>query len=375
MPSSIFIVDSSPAVRRMVEQISTPEGFEVIGFQDGPAALDAARRISPALIIADYHLDNMTFSGFCKEVHKLEHLTETYLISLINAADRPDENHLRTLGVKAFLKKPFQSDDLLDLIKSLKHNPQNQADGGGLKRRVWPPTSTTTDADNEAGLMDHADSSDEPEDRAVDHRTEAGTAASANPPAGESDEAAKGLFEQLLHSMTERTEKKITDLIPQVIERAVATHVRAIVQKELREQLEERLSQERLVALIQPLFAQELPRLLQREFAACEPLIRNVVSEAAGALIKESLDHLLQEQSESGVRKYLPDAVREHLGAIDLVVTDAVRQAAAKQAPLIADDVVRSTAEHSVEEAVQRIVPELAEQHIKAELKRLTTAE
>src|SRR4051812_48420236 len=55
MPSSIFIVDSSPAVRRMVEQISTPEGFEVVGFQDGPAALEAARRISPALIIADYH--------------------------------------------------------------------------------------------------------------------------------------------------------------------------------------------------------------------------------------------------------------------------------------------------------------------------------
>ena len=80
MPSSIFIVDSSPAVRRMVEQISTPEGFEVVGFQDGPAALEAARRISPTLIIADYHLDNMTFSGFCKEVNKLEHLTDTFII-------------------------------------------------------------------------------------------------------------------------------------------------------------------------------------------------------------------------------------------------------------------------------------------------------
>ena len=63
----------------MVEQISTPEGFEVVGFQDGPAALEAAKRLSPQLIIADYHLDNMTFSGFCKEVNKLDHLSETLL--------------------------------------------------------------------------------------------------------------------------------------------------------------------------------------------------------------------------------------------------------------------------------------------------------
>ena len=119
MPSSIFIVDSSPAVRRMVEQISTPEGYEVIGFQDGPTALEATRRAAPALIIADYHLANMTFSGFCKEINKRDNLAETYLISLIDAADRPDENLFRSLGVKAFLKKPFQAEDLLEIIKSL----------------------------------------------------------------------------------------------------------------------------------------------------------------------------------------------------------------------------------------------------------------
>jgi hypothetical protein len=99
------------------------------------------------------------------------------------------------------------------------------------------------------------------------------------------------------------------------------------------------------------------------------------VSEVAGSLVKERIDQLVQEQSESGVRKYLPDAVREQLGSIDLIVTDAVREAAARQAPLIADDVVRSSAEQSVEKAVQRIVPDLAEQHIKAELKRLTAAD
>ncbi|TKS57903.1 MAG: response regulator [Nitrospira sp.] len=375
MPSSIFIVDSSPAVRRMVEQISTPEGFEVVGFQDGPAALEAARRISPALIIADYNLDNMTFSGFCKEINKLDNLTETYLISLINPADRPDENHLRTLGVKAFLNKPFQSDDLLDVIKSLHQKQHEASNGKGLKRRLWPPTSTTTDSDKDDEVMDHFDASDEQEDQAMDqHRDSPNPAPAARASTAGPEDAMKGLFDQLLQSMAQRTEKKLTDLLPQAIEEKLASHVRPIVQRELQTQLGDILSHERLAEIIQPLLSQELPALLRKEITACEPIIRQTVSDLAGASIRESLDQLVREQAEAGVRKHLPDVVRGHLGAIDLVVKDEIQQATLKQAPLLADDIVRATAEQTVEQAVQRIIPELAEQHIKAELKRLIGA-
>jgi DNA-binding response OmpR family regulator len=376
MPSPIFIVDSSPAVRRMVEQISTPEGFEVVGFQDGPAALEAAKRISPALIIADYNLPNMTFSGFCKEIHKLDNLTETYLISLINPADRPDENHLRTLGVKAFLNKPFQSDDLLNVIKSLQQKQIAVSNGKGLKRRVWPPTSASTDSDEDDDMMDYSVGSDEQEDQAMDqHSDSPGATPAARASTVGPEDAMKGLFDQLLQSMTKRTEKRLTDLLPQAIEEKLASHVRPNVQKELQSQLGEILSQERLAAIIQPILSQQLPALLKKEIAACEPIIRQTISDLAGSSIRESLDKAIREQAEAAVRKHLPDVVREHLGAIDLVVKDEIQQAALKQAPLVADDIVRATAEQTVEQAVQRIVPELAEQHIKAELKRLITAD
>ena len=376
MPSSIFIIDSSPAVRRMVEQISTPEGFEVVGFQDGPAALEAARRISPALIIADYHLDNMTFSGFCKEINALDNLTETYLISLINPADRPDENHLRTLGVKAFLNKPFQSDDLLDVIKSIQQQQQGPSNGKGLKRRVWPPTSTSTDSDEDGEVMDHLDDSDEQEDQAMDqHGDLPNTAPAARTSAAAPEDAMKGLFGQLLQSMTERTEKRLTDLLTEAIEAKLASHVRPIVQKELRAQIGELLSHEQLAQIIQPLLSQELPALLRKEITACEPIIRQIVADLAGTLIRESLEQLVREQAEAGVRKHLPDVVREHLGAINLLAKEEIRRATLQQAPLLADDLVRATAEQTVEQAVQRIVPDLAEQHIKAELKRLTDAD
>lgn len=375
MPSSIFIVDSSPAVRRMVEQISTPEGFDVVGFQDGPAALEAARRISPALIIADYHLDNMTFSGFCKEVNKLDNLSETFLISLINPADRPDESLLRTLGVKAFLNKPFQSEDLLDVIKTLQQKDQPQKNGTRLKRRVWPPDSTSTDADDDDAVMDQLNVSDEQEDLTMDQPPASTTVTKAASAVPGPEEAMKGLFGQLLESMTERTEKRIADLLPHAIEKELTARIHSTVKQELDGQLGEILSQEQLTTIVHPLLVQELPSLIKQEMAANEALIRQAVSDIASPALKDVIDQSVRELAESSVRKQLPDVVREHLGSIDLLVKEQIRQATLKHAPLIADDIVRATAEQTVEQAVQRIVPELAEQHIKAELTRLTAAE
>ena len=169
MASTIFVVDSSPAVRRLVEQISKPEGCDVVGFQDGPAALEAARRMSPNLIIADYHLENMTFSGFCKEVHKLDNLAETYIVSLISPSDRVDETHLRSLGVKAFLNKPFQSENLIDMIKDLEAQQASRTNGTKKKSRSWPPVSSATDADGGDDFNDDSLTEEEEEQAVAPH--------------------------------------------------------------------------------------------------------------------------------------------------------------------------------------------------------------
>ncbi|MBK9306189.1 MAG: response regulator [Nitrospira sp.] len=372
MPSPIFVVDSSPAVRRMVEQISSPEGFEVVGFQDGPAAIEAARQKVPSLIVADYHLDNMTFSGFCKEIHKLDHLTETLLISLINPADHPDENHLRTLGVQAFLKKPFQPEDLLEVLKSLQNNPAGASSGKALKRRAWPPTSTSTDSDSEDTTDPVIPSGGQEEMHA--QQSPAAIIPPASPPAGPED-SMKGLFDQLLQSMTKRSEQRLADLLPQMIDAKLGTHVRPIVTKELQEQLGSILSQESLTSIIQPLITQALPSLIAQEITHCQPLIQQTVADLANPLIGESMSRLVREQMESGIKHSLPVVVREQMGTIDQLVKDEVQQAVSKQLPTLAEELIRATANDRVEQAVLRIVPDVAERQIKAELKRLIETE
>jgi CheY-like chemotaxis protein len=390
VPSTIFVIDSSPAVRRMVEQTSTPEGFEVVGFQDGPTALEAARKMSPTLIIADYHLDNMTFSGFCKEVHKIDTLADTYIVSLISPSDRLDEKHLRSLGVKALLKKPFQSDNLLEVIKGLDQH-QHTGANGSKKRRSWPPESSSTDSDDDPSLIDQADEGDlfgEDTGQIMAAQIPPSTTSeqpTGPPPSqptapvgqkttGEPEDAVKGLFGQLLQTMSERTEQKIATMLPQIIGKELASQVAKAVQDEVQTQLGATLSQERLAHMIEPLLAKELSNVLPREMPVFEPIIRHSIFEIATPLVKDSIDGLVREQAET-VKKALPDVVHDQLGSIDMLVRDEIQQAAVKQATHIADEIVRAAVTEQIEQAVQRLVPSIAEEQIKAELKRLTATE
>jgi CheY-like chemotaxis protein len=373
--SSIFVVDSSPAVRRLVEQISKPEGCDVVGFQDGPAALEAARRLSPNLIIADYHLENMTFSGFCKEVHKLDNLAETYIVSLISPADHVDENHLRSLGVKAFLNKPFQSENLIDVIKDLEAQQASRTNGEKKKSRSWPPVSSATHSDDDAFNDDSLTEEDEEQATAPNPQLKDSpvTTTSVRPSTAEPEEAMKGLFGQLLHSMSERTEKKIVELLPRMVGKDLASLVAKSVETEVRTQLGTSLSEERLTQAIEPLLMTALPKILSQEISLLKPIIRTSVSEIASPLIKERIDQFVREEL-NAVRTALSDMVQSELKSIEGLVKEEIQQAATKQTSETVEGLVRTTAKEQVERTVQRLVPDLAEAQIKAEITRLTQA-
>ena len=376
MASTIFVVDSSPAVRRLVEQISKPEGCDVVGFQDGPAALEAARRMSPNLIIADYHLENMTFSGFCKEVYKLDNLAETYIVSLISPSDRVDETHLRSLGVKAFLNKPFQSENLIDVIKDLEAQQASKTNGTKKKSRSWPPVSSATDSDDE-GFNDDGLTEEEEEQAIAPHPqpkdSPVTTTTTAQAPTTEPEEAMKGLFGQLLQSMSERTEKKIADLLPKMVGKDLAALVAKGVETEVRTHMGASLSEERLTQVLEPLLMTALPKVLSREMSLLEPIIRHSIFEIASPLVNERIDRFIREQTDA-VRTTLPNMVREQLGSIEGLVKEEIRQAAAKQTSGMVEALVRAIAREQVEQAVQRLVPDLAKEQIKAEITRLTQA-
>ncbi|MEK6801899.1 MAG: response regulator [Nitrospirota bacterium] len=387
MGSTIFVIDSSPAVHRMVEQISAPEGHKVMGFPDGPSALDAARKLSPALVIADYHLDKITFSGFCKEIGRQDNLAETLIVSMVDGSDRLDESKLRSLGVRAFLKKPLQREQLLDTIKGILNGAAGDPRGGKpAKTRTWPPVSTGTDDEddspNDASIDDaphHAmEKEHSPMSPSLSHAAApTATAPASNGPTGEA--LMKGLFDHLLHSVTVQADRRIGELLPAAMTKEVAGQVSLAVEKavqtEVAKQLAEALAPERLQTVMRELVQEELRRQAQTQIASVEATVRQTVTELAPALVEQSTEKRLGDLTDTGVKKHLPEALTAHLEMIDQLVKKEVEQVAANCARQAADKIVHEMAKDPIQQAVQRIVPDVAETQIRAEIKRLSSPE
>ena len=386
MGSTIFVIDSSPAVHRMVEQISAPEGHKVMGFSDGPSALDAARKLSPALVIADYHLDKITFSGLCKEIGRQDSLAETLIVSMVDGSDRLDESKLRSLGVRAFLKKPLQREQLLDTINAILNGAAGMSRGGKpAKTRTWPPASTGTDDEhhgspNDASIDDapHHEMEKEHSPMSPSLSPTAAPAASApasNGPSG--DALMKGLFDHLLHSVTVQADRKIGELLPPAMAKEVAGQVSLAVgkavQTEVAKQLADALAPERLQPVMRELILEELKRQAQTQLAGVEATVRRTVTELAPTLVEQSTEKRLGDLTDTGVKKHLPEALKSHLETIDQLVKKEVEQVAANCARQAADEIVHEMAKDPIQQAVQRIVPDVAETQIRAEIKRLSS--
>ncbi len=157
MDLSLYVIDSSPAIRRLVEEAASTEGFRVTAFSDGPSALDEAGRSAPRMIIADFHLEGITFTTFCDKLNALNLIPSTMLIVLVNSSDRVEESGLRARGVNAFVRKPVQVLDLRKTIKELNENRMGKAQPKPAgARKAWPPTSVTMGEDGPTVMEEEA---------------------------------------------------------------------------------------------------------------------------------------------------------------------------------------------------------------------------
>ena len=386
MGSTVFVIDSSPAVHRMVEQLSAQDGHTLIGFHDGPSALEAARKLCPDLVIADYHLEHITFSGFCKEIGRQDNLAETVIVSMVDAADRLDESKLRSLGVRAFLKKPFQREQLLDTIKDTLAGAAGRRNAKPAKSRTWPPVSTGTDDEEEQESPLEAGAADAP--RHEREKEQAPMSPSSTQPVSTStpaqhltrsqgEDLMKSLVDHLLHSTTVQADRTIANLLPAAIAKEVAgqlgTTLGKAVQTEVSRHLAEALAPDRLQSSLREMIQAEVNRQIQAQLAGVDTTVRQTVTNLAPALVEHTADKRLGELADTGVKKHLPEALKSHLGIIDQLVKKEVEHAAATCARQVADEIVREMAKDPIQQAVQRIVPDVAETQIRAEITRLSS--
>jgi chemosensory pili system protein ChpA (sensor histidine kinase/response regulator) len=112
----VMVVDDSLTVRKITSRMLAREGYEFITAKDGVDALQQLQDVHPDLILLDVEMPRMDGFEFARNMRADE---ATRAIPIIMITSRTADKHRSRaieLGVNEYMGKPYQEDQLLELI-------------------------------------------------------------------------------------------------------------------------------------------------------------------------------------------------------------------------------------------------------------------
>jgi DNA-binding response OmpR family regulator len=120
MGKRVLVVDDDRVIQQLLEVNLELEGYEVAGTaSDGREALDKIAKLKPDLVILDIMMPKMDGMAVCRH---LKADPETAKIPVILLSARAQDMDIRDgldIGANAYLTKPFDPVELLDVVGRL----------------------------------------------------------------------------------------------------------------------------------------------------------------------------------------------------------------------------------------------------------------
>lgn len=119
MPKKILIIDDEPELVKAVEVRLKTRGYEVEVAHDGLAGIEKTKKVKPDLILLDIIMPKMDGYEVCKKL-MADPETEEIPIIIFSASQQRDlEEKCKEVGVTDFIMKPFETEDLLNMVNKL----------------------------------------------------------------------------------------------------------------------------------------------------------------------------------------------------------------------------------------------------------------
>jgi DNA-binding response OmpR family regulator len=112
----ILVIEDNPDIKEVLDYILSDEGHEAIQCSDG-SSLTSLDQLKPDIVLIDEILGSVRGSDLIKKL-KADENTRPIPVVLISAMPNL-EDIARKSGADAFLEKPFNIDNLTDIIKRL----------------------------------------------------------------------------------------------------------------------------------------------------------------------------------------------------------------------------------------------------------------
>lgn len=115
----ILIVDDQPDLLEMIRAGLSLSGYKVSAASDGTAALYAAARFAPDLVIMDVNMPGLSGAALCAGLRQAAGCDKVPVL-LISAMATPEELQASLqAGAREYLRKPFELGQLLQRVEAL----------------------------------------------------------------------------------------------------------------------------------------------------------------------------------------------------------------------------------------------------------------
>ena len=114
---TVMVVDDSLTVRRVTQRLLSREGYQVVLAKDGVDALEQLQDFPPDVMLVDIEMPRMDGFDLTRNVRNDERYRHIPIIMITSRTAEKHRRHAADLGVDAYLGKPYQEDELLDLLR------------------------------------------------------------------------------------------------------------------------------------------------------------------------------------------------------------------------------------------------------------------
>ena len=113
----VLVVDDSLTVRKITSRMLTREGYEVATAKDGVDALQQLQEIKPDCILLDVEMPRMDGFEFARNVRADAGTKAIPIVMITSRTADKHRKHALELGVNEYMGKPYQEDQLLELVR------------------------------------------------------------------------------------------------------------------------------------------------------------------------------------------------------------------------------------------------------------------
>ncbi|HVM33742.1 MAG TPA: response regulator [Actinomycetota bacterium] len=115
----ILVCDDDPLILRLLQVNLELDGYEVLSARHGAEAVELAAAERPDLVILDIMMPKMNGYEACDALKERDETKDIPVVFLSAKAQQSDVERGKACGVSDYVTKPFDPEELLDVIQRL----------------------------------------------------------------------------------------------------------------------------------------------------------------------------------------------------------------------------------------------------------------